>query len=364
MISFIKIKNLFQIKSLIILSLTLGAIKLVEQFIKGKYFHDFDVYINAIKILNNFGNPYENPWILPYLYPPIVTKLLDVTNENFFTFFYIIIYLGIIFFVYATSNKKFKISFLISLGVSGILIKSLMTGNISNIFYFLIIISIFYYNKNKNFLPYYFTVLVMCVVKFNFLILFLLPIIVDKDKKNEFLYLIGFVSILSIIYTYQYFYMNLDFINFIKILKGYNAHDSGSSIFAYLNYKLEFSVLTSAFIHSSFFAILFLLIVKFKNKFDSKFFLLLILILLIFTNPRLKLYDVAFGIVFLNFAILYFNKKIILNFYLFNIILIFFIKEITKYFDLNIGNPKMLTWYIFILFFYYLFKKYPGLKYY
>ncbi len=364
MISLIKIKNIFQIKSLIIFSLVFGSIKLVEQLIKGKYFHDFNVYINTIKILNNFGSPYTDPLILPYLYPPIVTNLFEISNEKLFTFFYIIIYLGIISLVYVISNKKFKISFLISLGVGGILIKSLMTGNISNIFYFLIIISIFFYNKNKNFLPYYLTVLIMSVVKFNFFILFLLPIIVKKERKNEFLYLIGFVSILSIIYIFQFIYMNLDFINFINILKGYNVHDSGSSIFAYLNYKLELNVFISAFIHSSFFAILLLLIIKYKNKFEPQFFLLTILILLIFTNPRLKLYDVAFGIIFLNLAILYFNKKIILNFYTFNIFFIFFIKEITKYFDLNVGNPKMLTWYIFVLFFYYLIKKYPKLKYY
>jgi hypothetical protein len=160
---------------------------------------------------------------LPYLYPPIVTNLFEISNEKLFTFFYIIIYLGIISLVYVISNKKFKISFLISLGVGGILIKSLMTGNISNIFYFLIIISIFFYNKNKNFLPYYLTVLIMSVVKFNFFILFLLPIIVKKERKNEFLYLIGFVSILSIIYIFQFIYMNLDFINFINILKGYNV---------------------------------------------------------------------------------------------------------------------------------------------
>ena len=47
--------------------------------------------------------------------------------------------------------------------------------------------------------------------------------------------------------------MNSDFMNFIKVLKEYNASDSGSSIFAYLNYKWEFNIITSALIHLSFF---------------------------------------------------------------------------------------------------------------
>ena len=66
MISKIKIKNLFQIKNLIIFSVILGIIKSIEQLIKGKYFHDFNVYLNAIKVLDNSGNPYSNIIDLPY----------------------------------------------------------------------------------------------------------------------------------------------------------------------------------------------------------------------------------------------------------------------------------------------------------
>ena len=136
----------------------MGAIKLIEQLIKGKYFHDFDVYLHAIKVLNNFENPYLNITELPYLYPPIISKLLEISNQSIFSFIYIIFYVTIIFYVYSISKKKIKISLLISLGVGGILIKSLMTGNIANIFYFLIIISIIHYNNKKNFLPYYITI--------------------------------------------------------------------------------------------------------------------------------------------------------------------------------------------------------------
>ena len=114
----------------------------------------------------------------------------------------------------------------------------------------------------------------------------------------------------------------------------------------------------SAIIHFSVFTLLLLILINQRKKINPKVFLLSILILLIFFNPRLKLYDVAFGVVFLNLAILYFDKKTIINFFTFNLFAIFLIKEITKFFDLSLGNPKMLAWYIFTFFFYIIFKKY------
>ena len=361
MISNIKIKNLFQLKSLINFSIILGVIKLIEQLIKGKYFHDFEVYLNAIKVLNNSGNPYFNIIELPYLYPPIISKMLDLFNQSIFSFLYLSIYIIIIFLVYIISEKNFKTSLLISLGVGGILIKSLLTGNISNIFYLLIIASIIYYYKNENFLPYYIAVLFMSMIKFNFIVLFFLPIIISQQRKKEFLKLSIFTSFLSLIYIYQYFFMNMEFLDFINTLKFYNltgVGDRGNSIFVYLNYKLEIDLFISALIHLSIFAALLFLLVSKRDKIDPKIFLASILILLIFINPRLKLYDIAFGIVFLNLAILYLDKKTVISFFVFNLFVILFIKEVTKYYDLSFGNPYMLVWYIFIFFFYIIFKKY------
>ncbi len=358
MISKIKIKNLFQIKNLIIFSVILGIIKSIEQLIKGKYFHDFNVYLNAIKVLDNSGNPYSNIIDLPYLYPPIISKLLETLNQSVFSFIYLIIYITIIFLVYIISEKNFKTSLLISLGISGILVKSLLTGNISNIFYFLIVISIFFYFKKKNFLPYYIAVFLMSTVKFNFVILFLLPIIINQNKEKEFLKLSIFSFFLISVYIYQYVFMDKQFFDFIRTLQSYNQLDGGSSIFAFLSYKIKLNLFISALIHFGIFALMLLILNNQRRNFDPKVFLLSILILLIFVNPRLKLYDVAFGLVFLNLAILYFDKKTIINFFAFNLFAIFLIKEITKFFDLSLGNPKMLAWYIFIFFFYIVFKKY------
>lgn len=364
MITLSKVKNLFQIKNLIIISLISAIVKLIEQIFKGQYFYDFYVYINALKVLNNYGSPYLNNIYfineLPYLYPPIISKLLEISNEYIFSLIYIVIFVSIIFLAYFFSDKKIKIPLLISLGANGILIKSLMTGNISNIFYFLVIISIIFYYKKKSFLPYYFSVFLISIVKFNFVILFLLPIIVNKNKKKEFLSFITFTSLLTMIYIFQYIFMNLEFINFMNVLKGHNLSDAGSSIFSYLNYWLGLNFIISAIFHSTIFGLLLGFTIYKKNNLNPNFFLLIVLILLIFINPRIKLYDAAFGIVFLNMAVIYFNKKIVLNFFIFNVIIIFLIKEITKYFDVQnaMGSPTTVTWYIFILFFSYFFKRY------
>ena len=358
MFSNIKIKNLFQINNLIIFSVILGIIKFIEQFTKGKYLHDFNVYLNAIKVLDNSGNPYFDIWELPYLYPPIISKLLEISNQSLFSIIYLIIYISAIFLVYIISEKNFKTSLLISLGVSGILVKSLLTGNISNIFYLLIIISIFFFYKKQNFLPYYISVSFMSIIKFNFIILLLLPIIINQNSRKEFLKLFVFIIFFSLVYIYQYIFMNEQFFDFVRSLKAYNAHDRGNSIFVFFYYKLEINLLISVLIHLSFFAALLSFLIYKKDKIDPKIFLISILILLVFTNPRFKLYDVAFGIVFLNLAILYFDKKTIINFFVFNIFGIYLIKQITKFLNLDIGNPNMLAWYIFIFFFYIVFKKY------
>ncbi len=357
MISKIKIKNLFQINNLIIFSIVLGIVKFIEQFTKGKYFHDFNVYLNAIKVLGNSSNPYSNIIDLPYLYPPIISKLLETFNQSAFSLFYLIIYVTIIFLVYVISEKNFKTSLLISLGIGGILVKSLLTGNISNIFYFLVIFSIFFYYKKNNFFYYYITVFLMSVIKFNFIILLLLPIIINQGKAKEFLKLSIITFFLISVYVYQYVFMNEQFLDFVSTLQSYNKLDGGSSIFAFLSYKIKLNFLISTIIHFSIFALLLLILNNQRKNIDPKVFLISILILLIFVNPRLKLYDVAFGIVFLNLAILYLDKKTIINFFIFNIFAIFLIKEITKFFDLSLGNPKMLAWYIFIFFFYIIFKK-------
>ena len=362
MIALSKIKNLINIKNLIILSLTAASFKLLEQLIKGKYFHDFEVYFETIKTLNNAGNPYINSLDLPYLYPPLISSILSTFNNEIFSFIYISIYITLIFLLYFLSNKKFRISFLISIGISGILIKSLLTGNISNIFYILLIFSVIYYSKYKNFLPFYTCVFFISLIKFNFIILFLLPILINKNLKKELINFIICVSSIFLIYFYQYKFINTEFINFFEILRSSNSADYGSSLFSFLNYRLNLGMHLSILIHSSLFIFLIGFVLLNKNKIDFNLYLLLILILLIFSNPRLKLYDVAFGVVLLNTAILYFSKTIILNFYTFNLVLIFIFKLISKNFELHLENPKMLSWYIFILFIFYFLKKYFNLR--
>ena len=202
----------------------------------------------------------------------------------------------------------------------------------------------------------------MSLIKFNFIILFLLPLSINKNLKKELINLIICVSLIILIYFYQYKFINVEFINFFEILRSSNFDDHGSSLFSFLNYKLNLSIYLSIIIHSSLFIFLIGFVLLNKNKINSNLYVLLILILLIFSNPRLKLYDVAYGIILLNVAILYFSKTTILNFYTFNLVLIFIFKLFSKNFGLNLENPKMLSWYIFILFIFYFLRKYSNLK--
>ena len=95
-----KIKNLFQIKGLIIFSLIAGIIKLTEQISKGKYFHDFDVYDKAIRLLNNYESPYLTNWDLPYLYPPLISNIISKFNSEIFSIIYVVVYISIVFLIY------------------------------------------------------------------------------------------------------------------------------------------------------------------------------------------------------------------------------------------------------------------------
>ena len=130
------------------------------------------------------------------------------------------------------------------------------------------------------------------------------------------------MSFVMAIYIYQYNFMSNDFTDFMQTLKNYNLNDYGWSIFSLLNYNLNFNFFISAFIHMGFFISILLSIYLNKNKLEEELYVLLIIIILIFLNPRLKLYDVAFGLIFLNIAINYLKQSSVLKFYVFNIFVI------------------------------------------
>src|SRR6056300_1004707 len=103
-----KFDQILQIKNLVIISIIFGLIKLVEQLLKSEYFHDFQVYVKTIHLLQNFGNPYLENWTLPYLYPPIVSEFLRIINVEFFKVVYIILFIFLIFFCFFFVNKVFR----------------------------------------------------------------------------------------------------------------------------------------------------------------------------------------------------------------------------------------------------------------
>jgi len=351
-----KFDQVLQIKNLVIISIIFGIIKFVEQLLKSEYFHDFEVYVNTINVLQNFGNPYLENWTLPYLYPPIVSEFLRIINVEIFKVVYIILFILLIFFCLFFVNKVFRISIFISLGVSGILIKSFMTGNISNIFYLLLIITLFIYLTKKQTMPYYFSTILMSVFKFNFIIFIFLPILTSKNFKKEFKNISLCIFFILAIYLYQYNLMTNEFTDFIQSLKGRNLIDHGWSIFSLLNYNLNINFLTSAFVHMTFFISILFLIYLNKNKLEDELYILLIIIVFVFLNPRLKLYDVAFGLIFLNIAITYLKQSLVLKFYVFSIFVIFFIKSLFKLINFNYYQAELLVWMVVLYFSYLIIK--------
>jgi len=350
-----KINQLLQIKNLVIISTIFGLIKLIEQLLKSEYFHDFEVYVNTIHVLQNFGNPYLEDWNLPYLYPPMISEFLRIIDIEIFKFFYIMLYLALIFFCFVFVNKIFRTSILISLGVSGILIESLMTGNISNIFYLLLIVTLFNYLIKKQTIPYYFSIILMSVFKFNFVIFIFLPILTADNFKKEFKNISISTFFILIVYLYQYNFMSNEFTDFVQSLKKNNLNDHGWSIFSLLNYNLNFNFFISAFIHMGFFISIIFLIYLNKSKTGYELYVLLIIIVFIFLNPRLKLYDVAFGLIFLNVAITYLKQSFILKFYIFNIFIILIIKSLLKFINFNYQD-ELLVWMVVMYFSYLIIK--------
>ena len=351
-----KFDQILQIKNLVIISVIFGLIKLVEQLLKSEYFHDFEVYINTIYVLQKFGNPYSENWILPYLYPPIISEFLRNVNIEIFKVTYFLLYIFLIFYCFFFVNKVFRTSIIISLGISGILIESFMTGNISNIFYLVMIITLYIYVTKKKTLLYYSSVILMSVFKFNFIIFIFLPILTTKNFKNEFKNFSLCMSFVMAIYLYQYNFMSNDFTDFMQSLKNYNLNDYGWSIFSLLNYNLNFDFFISAFIHMGFFISILLSIYLNKNKLEEELYVLLIIIILIFLNPRLKLYDVAFGLIFLNIAINYLKESSVLKFYVFNIFVILLIKSLFKSINFNFYQAELLVWMIVLYFSYLIIK--------
>ena len=202
-------------------------------------FWDFHVYwCSANKFINGM-NPYNSETIkeclsqfnfeLHFAYPPIVLNLLsslgkiDLFNAKIIWIIIVLSSFSLIIFylkkIYEIPRIFFFTLILIFTG-GGLIWGALLAGNISVILYAILTISIYYILK-KKFDIYYILISIISLVKFPFLIFFLMPIFLYgfKEIKKCIFYLL-----ITFFFYYLQFYLDkslfLDFINSTKTYKG------------------------------------------------------------------------------------------------------------------------------------------------
>ena len=296
-------------------------------------FWDFHVYwCSANKFLSGL-NPYGGKIIkeclsqfnfdLYFSYPPIVLKSLlflgyfEITYAKFI--WILIIFLSLIaiinysrktFFDKETTLFLYVLIIIFSFG--GLVWGAIIAGNISIILYFILSYGLFKLSK-KQLIPYYFSITIISIVKFPFLIFLSLPTFLYGLKEIK--RLIIFFFLVSLIYYLQFIFDNelfLSFINSTKSYKGENflaIHGTGlgfhgiidlfqSLIFSkknlgYMNPSSYISLILHLFISLILYASAFFLY-KTKKKLDEKQIKLLIsffVIIFLCCFPRISSYD-------------------------------------------------------------------------
>ena len=210
-------------------------------------FWDFHVYwCSANKFINGI-NPYGGETIknclsqfnfdLYFSYPPVVLKFLSFlgylelnTAKIIWIAIVIISFLTIIFYLKKTYQipKIFFFTLLLIFTGGGLIWGALLAGNISIILYAILSVGIYYYILKKTNI-YYLSVSLISLVKFPFLIFFVMPIFLYgckfmfkhnlKEIKKIFFY---FILTLFIYFLQFYFYKEL-FTSFLNSTISYKS---------------------------------------------------------------------------------------------------------------------------------------------
>ena len=203
-------------------------------------FWDFHVYwCSANKFINGI-NPYGGETIkdcltkfnfdLYFSYPPIILRSISFLGNLDFIYAKIIwifviissFYLIVIFLQKIYSFKFLFFSLLLLFTGGGLIWGSLLAGNISVILYAILIIGIYFLiNKKNNF--YYFSVTLVSIVKFPFLIFFFLPLFL-KDFK-EYKKIIFYFSLTILIYFLQFYFDSKLFLSYINSTLSYKGEN-------------------------------------------------------------------------------------------------------------------------------------------
>ncbi len=210
-------------------------------------FWDFHVYWCSAKKFIIGINPYGGETIknclsqfnfdLYFSYPPIVLKFLSFLGYlelNTAKIIWITI-VGISFFLIIFFLKKtYQIpkiiffSFLIIFTGGGLVWSALLAGNISIILYAILSVGIYYFIKGKTNI-YYLSIFLISLVKFPFLIFFLMPIFVYgfrymfKSELKEIKKIFFYFILTLFIYFLQFYFDKELFMSFLNSTKTYRG---------------------------------------------------------------------------------------------------------------------------------------------
>ena len=210
-------------------------------------FWDFHVYWCSAKKFITGINPYGGETIknclsqfnfdLYFSYPPIVLKFLSFLGYlelNTAKIIWIAI-VGISFFVIIFFLKKtyqipkiILFSFLIIFTGGGLVWGALLAGNISIILYAILSVGIYYYIQKKTDI-YYLSVSLISLVKFPFLIFFVMPIFLYgfkymfRHKLKEIKKIFSYFILTLFIYFLQFYFDKELFMSFLNSTKTYKS---------------------------------------------------------------------------------------------------------------------------------------------
>jgi len=186
-----------------------------------------------IPLIECMKNIIGNDWGMPvYLYSPSYLKILSsisILDFNFVKKVWILISCISIFLIMFFSYKifpikKFKIIYplIIYFSFGGILVNALKTGNVSNIIYGLLALSIFFLYKNYKII-FSLIIILLSLIKPHFFIFIFLGLFIYEKKFIKHI-IISFLAIISC-YLYYFLFETELFLEFLKNLQVINTRE-------------------------------------------------------------------------------------------------------------------------------------------
>lgn len=283
-------------------------------------FWDLNVYVRAVNDVVQGTDPYRQDVIYPFIYHPYVLKTFTFLNYFFSIKIWLVClyFVSCAFFIYELvlfsrlnretfSSEKENLIILVLLaalcfGDAGLV--AIKTGNITLFLHFLLLTTFFYAYRKKSCTSttlFVLIIIINSVIKPYFLAyVLLLPYLIRKSSALHFslsIFLVCFFIWISGETVTPDLYSS-----FMKALRyqTLGQGDLGYSIFGLVHTKTgkPLGIIFHCLIMLSYLLLLLLYAKKSGLRMRSSYFIPLIIIFIIFINPRMKIYDFPIAILF------------------------------------------------------------------